>query len=402
MLKNWAFNISVGKTADAVRKRMNALNRECLDSEVLKFCIDAVFSCPGICLMDFSKVSPIIRQVFCTLRCELEILQDYADDPAVTEVMVNGPGSIFVERFGRIEKIDLCFENKEQLEHVIRRLAASVGREINDLNPIVDARLSDGSRVNAVNSNIAINGPILTIRKFAKTRLTMEDLIASGSISGEAADYVIKLVESSYNIFISGGTSSGKTTFLNILSDYIPSSERLIVIEDSAELQIRNHENLVRMEAKAANAQGKGAVSIKDLIKTSLRMRPDRIIVGEVRGTEVIDMISAMSTGHDGSLSTGHSNSCIGMIRRLEAMFLSESSFPLEAVQGQIAEGIEIMIHLERDSKGIRRICEINEFCGYENGEPLMNELFKYDIQKGLYRTENQLKKNGKLLRNQA
>ncbi len=402
MLKNSAFDISVGKLADIVRKRMNALNRECFDPEVMEFCIDAVFSCPGISLMDFSEVKPVIRQVFCTLRCELEILQDYADDPEVTEVMVNGPDSIFIERSGHIEKLDLRFENKEQLEHVIRRLAASVGREINDLNPIVDARLSDGSRVNAVNSNIAINGPILTIRKFSKTRLTMEDLIASGSISSEAADYIIRLVKSAYNIFVSGGTSSGKTTLLNILSDHIPPGERLIVIEDNAELQIRNHENLVRMEAKSANAQGKGAVSIKDLIKASLRMRPDRIIVGEVRGAEVMAMIFAMATGHDGSLSTGHSNSCIGMIRRLEAMFLSESSFPLEAVQGQLAEGIEIMIHLERDSKGIRRICEINEFCGYENGEPLMNELFKYDMQKGLYRTKNQLKRNGKLLRNQT
>lgn len=404
MLKNSVFGLrrtelSLTEFADLVRSRMTGLGAEIMDEEVLRLCRDTVLRHPMAALCSFDYLSLFIHRVFCTLRCELEILQDFADDPNVTEIMVNGPYSVFIESCGVIKKADISFETKEQLEHVIRRIAAAVGREINDLNPIVDARLSDGSRVNAVNSNIAINGPILTIRKFSKSRLTMEELVEQGALSRDASLFVISLVEAGYNIFVSGGTSSGKTTFLNILSDYIPKDERLIVIEDSAELQIRGHENLVRLEARQANAQGTGLITIKDLIKSSLRMRPDRIIVGEVRGGEAVDMISAMSTGHDGSLSTGHANSPAGMIRRLESMFLSESSFPLKAVQSQIAEGIEIIIHLERDEGGVRRIKEISEFLGYENGEPVMNRLYIYDVEKGLCKTENKLKRDEKLRR---
>ncbi|MBQ1712467.1 MAG: CpaF family protein, partial [Firmicutes bacterium] len=264
-----------------------------------------------------------------------------------------------------------------------------------DLNPIVDARLSDGSRINAVAANIAIGGPILTIRKFNKSRMSMEDLVAQGDISRDAAELLKKLVRCRYNIFVSGGTSSGKTTFLNVLSDFIPPQERVIVIEDSAELQIRAHENLVRLEAKSANAHGRGAVSIKDLIKTSLRMRPDRIIVGEVRGEEVVDMLAAMSTGHDGSLSTGHANSAKGMLARLETMFLSGTNFPIEAVRGQIAQAMDVFVHLARTPDGHRRVMEISEVTGIEHGEVSLTQLYKYvpgeglkPAGKGLSRTE--------------
>jgi len=399
LLHSLGYNYSLSALAENVRKKMSLMPSSISDNQVLDLCINEVLYAPELITYNFDKLGRIIRLLFCTLRCELEILQDFADDKDVTEIMVNGPSDIFIEKNGRVSKIDLKFENRMQLEQVIQRLAAGVGREINDLNPIVDARLSDGSRINAVHSNIALNGPILTIRRFTKNRMTMDDLISEGSISIEAAEFVKKIVVSAHNIFVSGGTSSGKTTFLNILSDFIPTEERLIVIEDSAELQIRNHSNLVRLEAKPANAQGKGQVVIKDLIKSSLRMRPDRIIVGEVRGVEAVDMISAMSTGHDGSLSTGHANSAKGMIKRLESMFLSESAFPLQAVQSQIAEGIEYIIHLERDAAGKRRIMEITEFIGYRDGEPLMNEIFIYKPGKGLTRTENSIKRVGKLQR---
>ena len=365
--------ISVLKLAERIRKCMPV---GLSDENVFELCTRVFFEETNSRFYTLVESYKIIRLVFCTLRCELEILQDIADDSSVTEIMVNGPGSIFVERNGKIVKEDLEFESREQLERIIQRLAAGVGREMNDMNPIVDARLSDGSRINAVHSNIALDGPILTIRRFNKSRMRMEDLIAQGDISEDAADLIKLLVECGYNIFVSGGTSSGKTTFLNILSDYIPEDERVIVIEDSAELQIRAHENLVRMESKAANAQGKGEVSIRDLIRSSLRMRPDRIIVGEVRGVEVIDMIAAMSTGHDGSLSTGHANSAKGMIRRLETMYLAESNFPIDAVQAQIAEALEIIVHLQRDSSGHRRVEEICEFLGYEQGNPVLNRLY--------------------------
>ena len=367
------------------------------DAQVYRMCRDTclkrISELKAPLSMDETK--KIIRLVYATLRCELEILQDLADDPMVTEIMVNGPGAVFIERGQGMERSDIAFETAVQLEHVIQRLAAGVGREMNDLNPIVDARLSDGSRINAVAANIAIGGPILTIRKFNKSRMSMEDLVAQGDISRDAAELLKKLVRCRYNIFVSGGTSSGKTTFLNVLSDFIPPQERVIVIEDSAELQIRAHENLVRLEAKSANAHGRGAVSIKDLIKTSLRMRPDRIIVGEVRGEEVVDMLAAMSTGHDGSLSTGHANSAKGMLARLETMFLSGTNFPIEAVRGQIAQAMDVFVHLARTPDGHRRVMEISEVTGIEHGEVSLTQLYKYvpgeglkPAGKGLSRTE--------------
>lgn len=390
--------LSIKKLSDEVRVRMRQSDKEHTDEEVLVLAEDYLL--PHQALEDFapSAKKTVIRLVFCSLRRELEILQDIADDPAVTEIMVNGCDNIFIEKNGCVSRAEVVFEDAKELEAVIQRLAAKVGREMNELNPIVDARLADGSRINAVNKNIAVNGPILTIRKFNASDMTMKDLIEQNDITPDAADLLKKLVQCGYNMFVSGGTSSGKTTFLNILSDFIPPDERVIVIEDSAELAIRKHENLVRLEAKNANAQGKGAVTIRDLIKTSLRMRPDRIIVGEVRGGEVVDMLAAMSTGHDGSLSTGHANSPEGMLGRLETMFLSVSNFPMEAVRSQIAEAIDIFVHLTRTGDGKRRVTEITEISGYENGIIRLNPMYRYVKGEGLSATGNTLIHTEKLV----
>ena len=336
-------------------------------------------------------VEKLIDRIFFSMRRELDILQPYIEDEQVSEIMVNGKDHIFVEKNGMIQKAEIQFDTTEDLEELIRRLAAGVRREINELNPIVDARLPDGSRVNAVYKNIALNGPILTIRKFPQKAIDMPVLIKMGSITKEAADFLQSMVKAGYNCFISGGTSSGKTTFLNVLSNFIPHDERVILIEDSAELQIKQIRNLVRLECKQANVQQKGRVTMEDLIKTSLRMRPDRIIVGEVRGKEVMDMIQAMNTGHDGSLSTGHGNSISGMLRRLESMFLQAADFPIDAIRAQIAEGIDLIIHLGRLSDGSRKVLEIAEIDGVSQGEIQINMLFRYRPSKGLIRTTNHL-----------
>ncbi|WP_415931625.1 CpaF family protein [Zhenpiania hominis] len=336
-------------------------------------------------------VEKLIDRIFFSMRRELDILQPYIEDEQVSEIMVNGKDHIFVEKNGMIQKAEIQFDATEDLEELIRRLAAGVRREINELNPIVDARLPDGSRVNAVYKNIALNGPILTIRKFPQKAIDMPALIKMGSITKEAADFLQSMVKAGYNCFISGGTSSGKTTFLNVLSNFIPHDERVILIEDSAELQIKQIRNLVRLECKQANVQQKGRVTMEDLIKTSLRMRPDRIIVGEVRGKEVMDMIQAMNTGHDGSLSTGHGNSISGMLRRLESMFLQAADFPIVAIRAQIAEGIDLIIHLGRLSDGSRKVLEFAEIDGVSQGEIQINMLFRYRPSKGLIRTTNHL-----------
>ena len=336
-------------------------------------------------------VEKLIDRIFFSMRRELDILQPYIEDEQVSEIMVNGKDHIFVEKNGMIQKAEIQFDATEDLEELIRRLAAGVRREINELNPIVDARLPDGSRVNAVYKNIALNGPILTIRKFPQKAIDMPALIKMGSITKEAADFLQSMVKAGYNCFISGGTSSGKTTFLNVLSNFIPHDERVILIEDSAELQIKQIHNLVRLECKQANVQQKGRVTMEDLIKTSLRMRPDRIIVGEVRGKEVMDMIQAMNTGHDGSLSTGHGNSISGMLRRLESMFLQAADFPIDAIRAQIAEGIDLIIHLGRLSDGSRKVLEIAEIDDVSQGEIQINMLFHYRPSKGLIRTTNHL-----------
>ncbi len=335
----------------------------------------------------------LTESVFSSLRRELDFLQKYLEDPEISEIMVNGCDTIFIEKKGEIIKIPEYFPSEKELEEIILRIGARVHREINEMNPILDARLEDGSRVNAVYKNIAIDGPTMNIRKFPSNRITMEDLVNLDSVTLEAAEFLKTLVICGYNIFLSGGTSSGKTTFLNALSDFIPSNERVIVIEDSAELQLDKIENIVRMETKHANVQGKGEITMRSLIKTSLRMRPDRIIVGEVRGDEVVDMINSMNTGHAGSLCTGHANSAKGMISRLETMFLTAASFPIIAIRGQIASAVDVIVHLGRLKDKSRRVLEITEIVGVENGEVVLNPLFEYRI------VHNEAGKHGELKR---
>lgn len=372
-------------------------HRELTDEEAMEIIENHVFQHEEFAFLSVKQKSQYIRRVYHAVRKDLDILNPYQEDEKVSEIMVNGIGNIFIERSGKIMSVPENFDTVEALEEVIRRLAAGVQREINELNPIVDARLPDGSRVNAVYKNVAINGPILTIRKFPKKYITMENLIANETIPKPAADFLGELVKQGYNILISGGTSSGKTTFLNVLSHYIPENERVIVIEDSAELQIPNIHNIVRLECRNANLQGRGEVTMEQLIKTSLRMRPDRIIVGEIRGKEVLDMIQAMNTGHDGSLCTGHGNSVQGMLRRLEAMFLQATPFPIEAIRSQIAEAIDIMVHLGRFQQGQRRVLEICELSGLQEEDYRLNPLFSYSKEEGLVATGNDIKKAKKL-----
>ena len=348
----------------------------------------------------------IVRQIYSSIR-GFGLLDSIISDDTITEVMINGPEHIFIEQNGRLFKLDKQFESQRRLEDVIQRIVGLAGREVNQANPICDTRLPDGSRVNVVLPPIALCGPVLTIRKFSKTPMTIEKLISYGSITQEIADKLELLVRAKYNIFISGGTGSGKTTFLNALSNYIPKDERVITIEDSAELQIEGVENLVSLETRNANASGAGQITIRDLIKSSLRMRPERIIVGEVRGGEALDMLQAMNTGHDGSLSTGHANSTQDMLSRLETMVLQGSSgLPLEAIRQQIASALDIIIHLSRLRDKSRRTMEITEVVGYENGKILLNPLYVFEedenstlekVSGSLKRTNNPMKNDFKL-----
>ncbi len=322
------------------------------------------------------------RELYDSFR-RLDILQELVDDPDVTEIMVNGTDRIFVEKKGQIFQWDRTFSSTEQLEDLIQQVVSRVNRTVNFASPIADARLEDGSRVNVVLPPVALDGPTLTIRKFPEA-FDMERLIFSGSITAEAADFLEKLVRAGYNIFVSGGTGSGKTTFLNALSGFIPADERIITIEDSAELQIRHIPNLVRLETRAGNNEGAEAVTMTDLIRASLRMRPTRIIVGEVRGAEALDMLQAMNTGHDGSLSTGHANSAKDMLLRLETMTLmAASELPLPAVRMQIASGLDIIVHLGRLRDRSRRVLEISEVLGYEDGEVKLNTLYRFEEEAG-------------------
>ena len=317
------------------------------------------------------------RELFNAFR-KLDILQELIEDEEITEIMINGTQPIFIERNGRIYETDKKFLSKGKLEDVVQQMVAGCNRVVNEATPIVDARLEDGSRVNVVLPPVALNGPIVTIRKFPKSRITMETMIDTGSIGKEAAAMLIQAVKAKYNIFISGGTGSGKTTFLNVLSDFIPKEERIITIEDSAELQITGIPNLVRLEARNANVEGTGEINIRDLIRTALRMRPERIIVGEVRGKEALDMLQAFNTGHDGSISTGHANSPDDMMSRLSTMVLMGIKLPLEAVMRQIASGIDILVHLGRLRDKSRKVLEIMEVLGYEKGEIRLQPLFSF------------------------
>lgn len=352
-----------------------------------------------------TKVS-ISQQVYSSIR-GFGLLDSIISDDSITEVMINGPEKIFIEKKGRLTRLDKKFESQRKLEDVIQRIVGLAGREVNQANPICDTRLPDGSRVNVVLPPIALCGPTITIRKFSKEPMTINKLIEYGSITQEIADKLELLVKAKYNIFISGGTGSGKTTFLNALSNFIPKDERIITIEDSAELQIAGIDNLVSLETRNANASGAGQITIRDLIKSSLRMRPERIIVGECRGGEALDMLQAMNTGHDGSLSTGHANSTEDMLSRLETMVLQGADgLPIEAIKQQIASAVDIIIHLSRLRDKSRKTMAITEVVGIKNGEIELNPLYEFKedenstmdkVSGRLVRTGNPLKNDYKL-----
>lgn len=348
----------------------------------------------------------ILSQKICDSILGLDVLEELLRDEGITEVMINGENRIFVERKGRILPYDGGFPTRERLEQVIQQIVSRINRRVNESSPIADARLSDGSRVHIVLPPISLDGPIVTIRRFPKKHIAMDDLIEFQSITKEAADGLRVLVRAKYNIFISGGTGSGKTTFLNVLSDYIPQEERIITIEDSAELQLNHIKNLVRLEARAPNTEGENAVTIRELIKAALRMRPDRIVVGEIRGEEALDMLQAMNTGHDGSLSTGHSNSPRDMLGRLETMVLTGIEMPIRAVRGQIVSGINLLVHLGRVRDKSRRVLEITELVGLSDGEFVLNPLFEFredfdgsaKVKGHLCRTGNRIIRREKLV----
>ncbi len=314
-----------------------------------------------------------------------DILQELIDDHEITEIMINGYNNIFIEKDGSLIKSDFHFSSPEKLQDVIQQIVSNVNRRVNEASPIADARLYDGSRVNIVLNPIALNGPAVTIRKFSESPMTIQNLIDFHSITIEAADYLKQLVLSGYNIFVCGGTGSGKTTFLNALSNFIPVTERVITIEDSAELQISNIPNLVRLEARQANTEGKNEITIRDLIRSALRMRPNRLLVGEIRGAEALDMLTAFNTGHDGSMSTGHGNSPKDMLRRMETMVLMGVDMPISAIKGQIASALDIMIYLGRLRDHSRRVLEITEIADYKNDEIILNPLFVFHEEEEIY-----------------
>ena len=306
------------------------------------------------------------------------MLEELLEDNTITEIMINGPENIFIEKSGKILKVNEQFDSTQRLETIIQQIVAKCNRVVNEAKPIADARLENGARVNIVLAPIALNGPIVTIRRFPDKPIIMDDLIGFGALTSEIAEFLKILVQAKYNIFISGGTGCGKTTFLNALSNFIPNDERIITIEDNAELQIQGVDNLVRLETRNANVEECSEISIRDLIKSALRMRPNRIVVGEVRGAEAIDMVQCLNTGHDGSLSTGHANSARDMLYRLETMILMGMDLPLPAIRRQIGSGIDIIIHLGRMRDKSRKLLEIVEVIGIENDEIKLNVLYKF------------------------
>ncbi len=330
--------------------------------------------------MSISQRCRIHKKIFDSIR-GLGIIDTLMEDSDITEIMINGPNHIFVERRGKIEPIDGGFPSESSLNNIIQKIVGKNNRRVNESHPIVDTRLDDGSRVNVVLPPVALDGAVVTIRRFPKKSICMNDLIQWNSISREVAAFLQTLVLAGYNIFVSGGTGSGKTTFLNVLSNYIPSDERVITIEDSAELRLEHVQNLIRMETRQESAEGAGEISIRDLIRTSLRMRPDRIIVGEVRGAETLDMLQAMNTGHDGSMSTGHANSPQDMLSRLETMVLMGVEIPLAAVRAQIASAVDIIVHLGRIRDKTRRVLQIDEVAGYQGNQIQLNPLYRFQEQ---------------------
>lgn len=356
------------------------INSSISDQTILSLIEESVLRFAHTVYLSMDEKKEVIQRTFYAIR-KLDVLQEILEDQEITEIMVNGPDQIFIEKQGRLEPYPKKFLSKEKLEDVIQQIVGKVNRTVNESSPIVDVRLQDGSRVNVVLPPVAINGPIVTIRKFPADPITMEHLVSIQSITMQAAEFLKKLVQAKYNIFISGGTGSGKTTFLNALSAYIPKEERIITIEDSAELQIQNIPNLVRLEVRNANLEGKNEVTIRDLIRSALRMRPDRIILGEVRDAAAYDLLSVMNTGHDGSLSTGHANSPKDMLRRLEALVLTAVDIPLLAVRSQIASALDIVVQLGRLRDRSRKVLEIDEMIGMDGTEIIMRPLYCFKEQ---------------------
>ena len=389
---------------DQIMQRLD-LTKETEDEELQEIIRSVIEDAGRREYIPLSEKIRMSRELFNAFR-KLDILQELIEDDEITEIMVNGTDNIFYEKAGRIFRSDRRFLSESRLGDVIQQIVGETNRYVNESSPIADARLRDGSRVNVVLKPVAVNGPILTIRKFPANAVTMERLISLGSLTEEAAEFLKKLVRAKYNIFVSGGTGAGKTTFLNALSDFIPKGERIITIEDNAELQIRGVENLVRLEAREPNLEGEGAVTIRDLIRSALRMRPDRIIVGEVRGEETVDMISsAMLNGHSGSMSTGHANNAEDMLHRLETMMLMGIDLPLQAIQRQIASALDIIIHLGRLRDRTRRVIRIAEIDGMENGRVCTRVLYEFREEgeedekiKGSLMKVNDLKNKEKLV----
>ncbi|NLG89458.1 MAG: CpaF family protein [Clostridiaceae bacterium] len=383
------------------KTELSGISEAEMDDKLYSLVEEAVFERVRDLHLKISDKKQLVDSVFNSLRRH-DILEPLLQDPEITEIMINGPDKIFIEKNGISLQIPLKFESREQLEDIIQRIVSRVNRSVNEAEPIVDARLPDGSRVNVVLSPVALNGPLVTIRKFSETPLTIENLIKMGSITKKASDFLEKLVRAKYNMFICGGAGSGKTTFLNVLSNFIPSNERIITIEDSAELRLSSVNNLAQMETRNANTEGIGEIPIRTLIKTSLRMRPERIIVGEVRGAEALDMLQAMNTGHEGSMSTGHANSVKDMLTRLETMVLMAVPMPLEAIRKQIASSLDIIIFLSRFRDGTRKVVEICEVLDYEDGDVNLNPLFRFE-EKGedeSGKITGELKSTGNALKN--
>lgn len=362
---------------ERVIQRMD-FSREIEEERLREAIIREIAGCDKAEKLSIAQRIVLEKMVFNSIR-KLDILQELIEDEAVTEILVNGPEHIFYEKNGEMKEYEYCFSSEEKLQQVIQQIVGKHNRVVNFASPIVDTRLEDGSRVNVVLAPISLDGSAVSIRKFTRKPLDMEYMIEHGSVTEEAAEFLKMLVQNRYNLFISGGTSSGKTTFLNALSGYIPPEERIITIEDSAELRLQGIKNCVRLETRTANMEGIKPITARELIHTALRMRPDRIIVGECRGEEALDMLQAMNTGHDGSLSTGHANSTKDMLSRLETMVLMGSDLPLVAVRQQIASGIDVLIHLARDRNHVRRVVEITEIVGFWNGEIQTKVLYKYE-----------------------
>lgn len=388
---------------DKVIEQMD-LTREMTDEELMELIRRLIREESSRSYLSLDAQTRIGRELFNSFR-KLDILQELVEQEDITEIMINGTDNIFVERDGVIYPFEKNFPSREKLNDVIQQIVSESNRIVNESSPIVDTRLKDGSRVNIVLESVALDGPVVTIRRFPKEPMSMERLLEYGSITEEASEFLRELVASGYNIFVSGGTGSGKTSFLNALSDFIPRTDRLITIEDNAELQIHGIANLVRLEARNPNVEGEGEITIRQLIRTALRMRPTRLIVGEVRGEEAIDMLQAMNTGHDGSMSTGHANSPKDMLERLETMVLMGMQIPAVSVQRQIASGVDLIVHLGRLRDRSRKVLEITEIVGYEKEEILLNPLFVFEEEGekdgkiiGTLVKKGELKRRGKLL----